>query len=339
MDFNNFLMFEYIYIFRTMKQETKQEGPYKKSLFDRLLLYSFFYIVYMVPYNLTQNLHLFSLIQIIITFPYINNLLFEKISNLKYVLFYYKIKTQYLIYLKIKLYFCFIKYLDKHLIEVNYKYDTNDQLFYNVIKNNHFTILFKNLLYVIFMYFLRDNEQTYFFYKTIKLSHYYNSKFLFNKMDVFQSKILLENIFKKKEYHKMNSIEYAQSIFRIFHKEEKDVFESLKETITKWITKTNIYWGIIWVFHILTGKYLNMYINIFTRFILFNIYFKSKDAYACLISNFLFSIFSTNVIYGDLIILLYFVFKEIIKTLVLITFYFMKLKIELKNKKYLLKNE
>ncbi len=117
---------------------------YENEIIDRFLLYT---ISYSISYLTIP----------IISFPSINNAIFSYLRKFYYVRKYYKIKHEYLIYLKVKLYFCVIKYLDPNIINISYLFDQDDQLFYNVIKIDHFNLLFKNLLFTYIMYILKNH--------------------------------------------------------------------------------------------------------------------------------------------------------------------------------------
>ena len=86
------------------KESIIKNKIYNNSLIDRIIIYQF---VYFLPYIYNYKNLLFP----IISFPIINNLLFDFLNRFYYIRKYNKIKKEYIIYLKVKIYYCLIKYL------------------------------------------------------------------------------------------------------------------------------------------------------------------------------------------------------------------------------------
>lgn len=311
------------------KQQLINNVLYENDLMDRILLYT--------PFVIFGDLN--YLIIPVVSFPSINNKIFKWLKTFYYIRKYYKIRHEYLIYLKVKSYHCLIKYLDSSIINISYMFDLSDQTFYNIIKNNHFTILAKNLLFTYIMYILRSNETTYYYYKAIKLSYYYNSKYLFETVDLNNAKSFLKNIYINKDYHKLNSIDYSNSFYTLCISKKADdeskFWETMKRNVMYYLNVFSIFWGIIWVFHFFSLN-LSIVNNVLLRiFCLY--YFLTKYVYKNLIFNrlYLFHLIPISVasVYsniGDVLICLYVILYNFICLYSNLTYYFIKFKYKTK---------
>jgi hypothetical protein len=298
---------------------------YENELLDRLILYSLFYPInyLMIP---------------IISYPKINNAIFNYLRKFYYIRKYYKIKHEYFIYLKVKLYFCVIKYLDSNLIDISYIFDHNDQLFYNVIKNDHFTLLLKNLLFTYIMYILRN--YLYYYYKAIQLSYYYNSKYMFKVVDIYTAKNYLRDIFINKNYHNLNSIDYSNSFYTLCISRKADdetkFWEYVKHNTFYYAKMFSIIWGIIWIIHLyslelsftsnLTFRIVVLYYTI-THYIYKRLLFKMIYIIPIFITSF------TSILlpsFGDLFICLFIFLYNFICLYTNLTYYFIKFKMKTK---------
>lgn len=316
----------------TNKNKLIENVIYENSFIDRIILYSAASISfggnvdYIIP---------------ILSYPYISNYIFNYFKQFYYVKKYYKLKNEYLIYLKVKLYYCFIKYLEPDVINISYIFDFSDQVFYNVIKNNHFLVLSKNLLFTYIMYILRSYESTYYFYKAIQLSYYYNSKYMFKTVDVKTAKDFLKNIFINKNYHNLNSIDYSNCFYSLCISKKADdetkFWQMMKINILYYFTLFNIIWGISWIFNFYTLILLSPINNFIIRLLLIY-YVVTKIVYKKLVFQYIYfihiclvSIISILSV-GDLILTIYLFLYSFICLYFNITYFFIKFKLQKKRK-------
>jgi hypothetical protein len=327
--FSLFFIWESIYnfVFNIKKISNKKKIieniVYENELLDRLLLYTitFQFGYFFIP---------------IITFPSVNNAIFNYLRKFYYIRKYYKIKHEYFIYLKVKLYFCIIKYLDSNIINISYIFDQNDQLFYNVIKNDHFSLLFKNLLFTYIMYILRNH--VYYYYKAIQLSYYYNSKYMFKVVDLITAKNHLRDIFINKNYHKLNSIDYSNSFYTLCISRKADdetkFWEYITENIFYYTKSFSLLWGIIWIIHLYTLElsFLDNLIfrNLLLYFIVNRYIYKNLLFKKIYIIPIFFTSFTSILMhsFGDLIICLFLFLYNFICLHTNLTYYFIKFKLK-----------
>lgn len=327
-------IYNFFFNFKLIRNKNKliEHVIYENSLFDRLILYSiatipsYGYFDYIVP---------------IISYPYISNYIFNYLKQFYYIKKYYKLKNEYLIYLKVKLYYCFIKYLEPEVINISYMFDFSDQVFYNVIKNDHFLLLSKNLLFTYIMYILRSYESTYYFYKAIQLSYYYNSKYMFKTVDLKNAKNFFKNIFINKNYHNLNSIDYSNCFYSLCISKKADdetkFWEIMKINILYYSALFNIVWGLSWIFHFYTSSYIPFFFNLILR-IIFIYYIVTKILYKRLVFQYIYliHIFLVSIVSilstGDLILTIYMFLYSFICLYFNITYFFIKFKMTKKRK-------
>jgi hypothetical protein len=74
----------------------------------------------------------------------------------------------------------------------------------------------KHYIFVGFLTFLRTSETTYYYYKAIKLSYYYNTGFLFNIVSRKEAINKINKIVKKKEWGSFAQLENVNVLYTLF---------------------------------------------------------------------------------------------------------------------------
>lgn len=238
---------------RVLKKEKVKEilstpnTIYKHSLPCRLIVYA---PVLVAGHIL--NLVFYQTTFLVISTPYICNLLADNVSNTQLYKDANLACKRYLMYITVKFYYLVIKKLDDSLIDIKLPFDQNDKLFCSILKQGHFGDFFQNFSFIALMYFLREyTDQTYYYYKAIKTSYYINTKYNFNVMSVVQAKIQLYKIFTEKQYYRINSLEYAHAFYRILvqieTQDKKPFWKHIQELLFKVYNALLLIWTITWI--------------------------------------------------------------------------------------------
>lgn len=107
----------------------------------------------------------------------------------------------------------FIDDLDPGVIDIQ-----NYQIFvlYNCLSLELLYTFLKNYSFVAFLANLRKAESTYYYYKAIKLSYYYNTGFLFNIVTRKDAICIVNDIVKRKEWKSLIKIENTNVLYTLF---------------------------------------------------------------------------------------------------------------------------
>jgi len=98
-----------------------------------------------------------------------------------------------------------IKPIQNYQIFILYKYLSTDLVFG----------FLKSYLFIHVLYFLKNTESTYYYYKAIKLAYYYSSGFLFNTITKDDSLYIINIIIQEKRWFDIHKIEIVHAIYDI----------------------------------------------------------------------------------------------------------------------------
>ena len=202
-----------------------------------------------------------------------------------------------------------IKPIQNYQIFILYKYLSVDLAFG----------FLKSYLFIYVLYFLKNTESTYYYYKAIKLAYYYSSGFLFNTITKDDSLYIINIIIQQKRWFDIPKIEIVHAIYNIISY-NYDNKGDLSITLYLYILKAFTLWNVICLL-----KLFVFYINaiIITSYLLVSEYINPltnyKDRtkrYTTGLVMYLLLLLNTN----DLIIsvifichpIIYYVFEEIL---------------------------
>lgn len=226
------------------KTEIKKDTLYSKIIekaqiynldtIERYLIYTLFSIGYlginkMIEIFLNCNLNdefVFNYsLSLMCSMPFLQNILFKKAKVEKYI------SRKNL----------FFRYSFSRFI-LNYIKNLNPKI--SGIKNYHTFILsryikwkliidtFKTFLFISLLYILRDNETTYYYYKAIKLSYFYNKGYLFNIIDQGRAVNIINELIKNKKWDEISNEENSNAFYCL-------IIDNMSKNIK--INKTFIY--------------------------------------------------------------------------------------------------
>jgi hypothetical protein len=220
-----------IYKFAEDKIENKMEckkqiilkckSVYAMNMMDRYFMYI---VIQILNYGLSRILfrssYVLYIICMAISLPVIQN----RILNIKRAKEVIKVfnedKEIFVRYTLSKLIIKGIKELDEEVQDIkNY----NIFLIYNVITLENVYELAKSYTFVFVMYMLRKAEETYYYYKAIKLAYYYKSGYLFNVMTIKEAVYIVNMIIKEKRWEEVSNVEITHAVHvLIISKLQKD---------------------------------------------------------------------------------------------------------------------
>jgi hypothetical protein len=158
--------------------------------------------------NLQEDLYINKIIVIILCTPYIQRfILKDRIVN-KYI----ERKHLFFKYSFAKLFLKFVSKLDENICGIR-NYHTF--IFSRYINIKLIKSTFKTAMFIILLYTLRENQSTYYYYKAIKLSYFYNQKYLFNVMNRNNAVAIINDIIKKKNWGDLNKEEVANAFYNL----------------------------------------------------------------------------------------------------------------------------
>jgi hypothetical protein len=221
---------------------TKYNSLYEIQCMDRYILYCIIYGIYsFIDWNLCdrgiRDLHYF--VYLLLTLPIIQNKLLANVIN--YYHGYCENKQIFLKYSCSKLIISSIENLDDGIKPIQ-----NYQIFilYKYLSLDLVLGFLKSYLFIHVLYFLKNTESTYYYYKAIKLAYYYSSGFLFNTISKDDSLYIINIIIQEKRWFDIHKIEIVNAIYNIIsYKYNKS--GDLSITFYLYILKAFTLWNIV----------------------------------------------------------------------------------------------
>lgn len=191
----------------------------------------FFYLIVFLCYNcinyfIYENQYSYLLI-LLIVFPNIQNKIlsinFKFIPIKKYVNSYVENEKIFIKYSISKLSVHFIENLHPQIDKIQ-----NYHIFiiYRCLNINYVLNIFKNIIFIALLNFLRSMECTYWYYKGIKAAYYHNMGYMYNILPLDNALFIVNKIIKEKRWKHFDNIEIINAFFvLITHK--YDLFNSV----------------------------------------------------------------------------------------------------------------
>jgi hypothetical protein len=205
-----------------MKEEIvkKCNSVYKTNVMDRYLLYLGIHMVYSIVYygidimnwnglEIPKYSSVMYMICVIPTLPIIQNAIVEMRRPKEMIEAFNGHKKTFVRYTISKFVINGLILLDEEI---------------NEIKNYHIFILYhdlsikyvynfaKSYIFIFLMYTLRQTQQTYYYYKAIKLAYYYNSGYLFNVITRREAAYIINDMVKRKRWKDMVEVEVTHAL-------------------------------------------------------------------------------------------------------------------------------
>lgn len=262
---------------------------YILNIFDRYILYFILYIIYKLTIIITWSFNIILLdndnifykfidntlyiLILLLIFPYIQNTILKMHIINKYIDIYLSNKNVFIGYSFSKITINFIKNLDSRIDFIK-----NSQIFvlYRHISFKLFIDFIKSYCFIYVLYFLRNNQSTYYYYKMIKLAYYYNTGHLFNQISIEDSIYIVNIIVLEKKWNDLANLEIVHAFYRLIdnkYNNNGNIYITLSLYFAKFITlwnficllkifKTEIITLLMFIFFIIEYKLNNKRYNI-----------------------------------------------------------------------------
>ena len=193
---------------------TKYNSLYEIQCIDRYILYCIVYGIYsFVDWNLCdqgtfnfswqgiKDLHYF--VYLLLTLPVIQHKILVNVKE--YYRAYCENKQIFLKYSCSKLIISGLQNLDNGITPIQ-----NYQIFilYKYLSTDLVFGFLKSYLFIYVLYFLKNTESTYYYYKAVKLAYYYSSGFLFNTITKDDSLYIINIIIQEKRWFDIHKKSY-----------------------------------------------------------------------------------------------------------------------------------
>lgn len=174
------------------------------------------YMIYLATYfaySCTSSIYQHTVkIPLLITLPVIQNYILRSKLVQPYVACYKMHKNIFFRYTLSKLTILYIKGLDPVLHNIkNY----HIFLLYHHMSYTKFKDFCKTFAFIHLLNFLRSNEATYYYYKAIKLSYYYNTGNLFNVIRQQDASYILRIIVQEKKWHEITRFDVVNALYTL----------------------------------------------------------------------------------------------------------------------------
>jgi hypothetical protein len=221
---------------------TKYNSLYEIQCMDRYILYCIVYGIYsFVDWNLCdqhiKDLH--YVVYLLLTLPVIQNKILANIKD--YYDVYCESKLIFVRYSCSKLIISSIENLDNGIKPIQ-----NYQIFilYKYLSVDLVLDFLKSYIFIHVLYFLKNTESTYYYYKAIKLAYYYSSGFLFNTITKDDSLYMINIIIQDKRWFDIQKIEIVHAIYNIISYKYNSG-GNLSITLYLYILKAFTLWNIV----------------------------------------------------------------------------------------------
>jgi hypothetical protein len=181
---------------------------YHLSTLDRYLIYSIFYIIHL-SFDFYNYFYILSLC---FAFPSIQNSIVGIKSVNEWLKVYDQNKLMFINYSISKFIINLIKDLDDSIIEIK-----NYQIFilYKYLSLNLMFDFLKSYVLIFLLYFLRDKESTYYYYKAVKLAYYYSTGYLFNVISKEDSIFIINIIIREKRWYDISKVKVVHAFYTL----------------------------------------------------------------------------------------------------------------------------
>jgi hypothetical protein len=143
---------------------------------------------------------------IIISIPYVQNIIFKSEKVDRYI----NKRNLFFRYSFAKLILKYISQLNKNITGIQ-NYHTF--ILSKYIKLDLIIKTFKTFLFISLLHLLRENETTYYYYKAIKLSYFYNKGYLFNVINKDYAVNIINQIIRDKKWKEISNEENSNAFY------------------------------------------------------------------------------------------------------------------------------
>lgn len=199
---------------------------------NRYLFYLIIYFGYnSINYFVHENQYSYLLI-LLITIPSIQNgilsINYKLLPIKKHVDFYVDNQKIFIKYSISKLSVQFIESLHPQIDKIQ-----NYHIFiiYRTLNVNFILNIFKNILFIGLLNFLRSTESTYWYYKGIKAAYYHNVGYMYNVLPLDNAIFIANKIIKEKRWKHFDNIEIINAFF-VLITNKYDLFNSVSISLT-----------------------------------------------------------------------------------------------------------
>lgn len=204
-----------------MKEEIvkKCNSVYNANVMDRYLMYVGIHMLYSIVYygidimnwnglEIPKYSSVMYMLCVIPTFPIIQNAIVEMRRPKEMIEAFNEHKKTFVRYTISKFVINGLILLDEEINEIK-----NYHIFilYHVLSFKYVYNFAKSYVFIFLMYTLRQTQQTYYYYKAIKLAYYYNSGYLFNVITRKEAAYIINDMVKRKRWKDMVEVEVTHA--------------------------------------------------------------------------------------------------------------------------------
>lgn len=187
---------------------------YELDYIDRYLLYILVYITSIgigyITNNETSVVHFLYISSFFISFPYIQNKIINIPSINGWIVSFIEKKNIFLYYSLSKTIIRFIQKLSPEIVDIQ---NLHIFVLYTQLTKDFLLEFAQTLLLIGFFNTIRQYKSTYYYYKAIKLSYYYNTGYVFNVTNKTDSIYLINTLIKKKQWNKLCKKEVINALY------------------------------------------------------------------------------------------------------------------------------
>lgn len=180
-------------------------------------------------------------------------------------------------------------------------------IIYSSLSFNYVYEIFKNYLFICLLYYLRNNDYLYFYYKAIKMAYFYHTGYNFAEMSLYDSVYLANLIVKEKRWNQLTKMEVVNMFYVLITSKFYDPYSNMYLSCSLLILQLFSLWSLVSLLK------FTIYIPIQYKFIIASIILFFSLMYN--VSNKLKKIITSVIVYY----LILFNVNDIIITLVLIS--------------------
>jgi hypothetical protein len=188
---------------------------YKVDVLDRYLFYVCIYGLYVlvdISSNDFYGKNMFYYLCLTGTIPIFQTWCLNKYNMEKYYGEYKRNKYIFARYSVSKFIISSIQNLDASILHIQ-----NYHIFilYKYLSLELVTNFTKSYIFIYVLYFLRDYESTYYYYKAIKLAYYYSTGYLFNAISHDDAVYIVNVVVKEKRWFDISKLEIVHAFYRV----------------------------------------------------------------------------------------------------------------------------
>lgn len=237
----------------------RYKNIYKLDWLWRIIIYTCSYYSSYYTMQLIRVDYKLNILLVLLVIPNIQNLIVIKLLEIDCIKYYL---DKYKKWMDNKISICmdelnmYMKYLLAKYIIINLRKITeirNSDIFVlmAILNFNLCKEFLQNFIFVGVLLTLREYDSMYYYYKGIKLSYYYQTNYLINKMDINQAQNDLKNLLENKKWYNIGKIEFITPLINIIYQTN-----DYKNIFTYEIIKFLVVWS--WINWVLNRRILEI---------------------------------------------------------------------------------